>query len=189
LACGGLVQATQTDFYNDGTIQSGDVYDTVDIWDNVTVSMSGGTANVIESRNSSTFIFQSGSLSGWISGFNTSNITMSGGSVVNVQLFSSSTINIMGGNIDGSLGLFGSETIANIYGKNFTSIPNHSGGWTITGNWGDSANSPFSIWYRGNFPLEPGTAGSHIVFYTIPEPATAFLFGFGLMLARKKLRR
>jgi hypothetical protein len=184
LCCGGLAQAVQTDFHSDVTIQTGDVYDTVDTWDTATVTMAGGLANVIEARNSSTFQLQSGNITGWISGCDTSDVIMSGGSVRDVQLFNSSIVNVSGGNITGSLGLFSNTAMVYIYGKNFNCTPNIGGGWTISGNWDDTSNTPFAIWYRAGYSSpQHGSADSQI--HLIPEPATLLLLGFGSFLLRK----
>lgn len=171
--------ATSIDFYNDGTITDGNVFDTVNIWDSATVDMMGGSADIVNSYNSSTFNFQNGDVTGWIHAEDTSNVTISGGSTNDLELFESAVANISGGSISGHLGIW-DDGMVHLYGGNFGyTVADGSTGWLITGSWAD--DSPFMIFYRTNTsgPV-PGSSGSHIVLHTIPEPATLLLLGLGV---------
>ena len=187
LSCGGLAQATNIDFNSVnpvGTIQAGDNYDQVTLHDSAVVTMTGGSAYTVWSYDSSTFQMQSGNVTGWIGVSNSSSVTLSGGLLKDLELRDSGIATILGGNITGSLGIFGTAAVAHIYGKNFGATPNGAG-WLITGDWAD--NSPFTIFYRAPlYAPPPSSSGPYVFLHTIPEPATLFLFGFGMIFARRK---
>jgi hypothetical protein len=190
LLCCGLAQAIQTDFHTDATIHTGDVYDTVDTWDTATVTMIGGTANVIETRNSSAFQLQGGNVTGWISGYNASAITISGGSVAyGMQVYDSTITNILGGDV-GTVSIYGNLARIHIYGQDFNLAPVgglYNGlagnGWTIQGTWADGAQ--FSIFYRGVSLPSPDSPNSMVILNSIPEPTTISVLLLGIALARK----
>ena len=78
------VQAIDVDFYSDATIQDGDIYDSVRIYDtppdHTTVDMTGGFVHVLWSYDSSI-------------------INMTGGEILTLDAYNTSTANISGGNV------------------------------------------------------------------------------------------
>jgi hypothetical protein len=156
--------ATTIDFYTDGTIQSGDNYDQVNIWDTAMVNMTGGD------------------VTRWISVFDASTLLLSGGSIQDLQLSYSGIAVLTGGNITGTLSTAGTSVV-HIYGKNFNFTPNYSNGpgW-ITGDWADG--SSFSIYYRNYEPF-PGT---HLFLHEIPEPCTLGLVSLGVFILRRNIK-
>ena len=127
-----------------------------------------------------------------------STLNIFGGQSHVLSAFDSGVINIYGGDIV-FLGAHESSTI-NLFGYNFsyelydTPISGSVGlaiNGKIFGNWSDT--TPFMIeigdWY-GDVPLENPITFDHIVFHTIPEPASAVLLGLGgLMVALKRKLR
>jgi hypothetical protein len=98
LCCMGLAQATPKYFYSDGTIQDGDSWYGVRIYDtppnHTTVNMTGGVIvdNGISVYDAATFNF-SGGVPGWISAYNQSIANITGGfSATNVT--NNATVNI-----------------------------------------------------------------------------------------------
>jgi len=187
LCYGGLAQATNIDFNSVnpiGTIQNGQNYNYVTLHDSAIVTMTGGSVQAVWSYDSSTLQLQGGNVSVGIYVWNSSNLVMSGGIAAGLELHGG-VAHLSGGSITGSLGIFDSASMVYIDGKNFNSTPNN--GWIITGNWNDDSSTPFTIWYRAASAPMPGSPGSQIIL--IPEPATAFLLGLGIALARKRLAK
>jgi hypothetical protein len=180
--------ATTIDFYTDGTIQSGNSYDKVKIWNTATVDMTGGSAESVWTYDSSCFNIQNGNVSLVVSSQNTSTIKIYGGSIGSLQLVDYSVVHIFGGSISGSLGVMVDTAIAHIYATNFTVAPKNgypSNGWLITGNWDDATNTPFTIWSRNNTLPMPGTAGSQVILHIVPEPITLSFLLIGLVGIKK----
>jgi len=175
--------ATTMDFYNDGTITDGNVFDTVNVWNDANVVMTGGTVYSVFSRDSSIFNLQSGDITGWITVRDASNLKISGGSVGDLELYNSAVAIISGGNITGTLatGAPISGTV-HIYGENFEL--SFDGGWLIEGNWADE--TPFAIHYRSDSSTPmPGSPNSNIFLHTIPEPMTMAFLLIGISSIRK----
>jgi hypothetical protein len=183
-------QAIDIDFHDNGTITDGNVFGTVNIWDNANVIMTGGTAEYVYSYNTSTFRYQDGDVSEWIQVNDESTLIMSGGSVTaSIGVLDSGVAYISGGNFNGIYsGAVGCDSSAKIYiyGQNFQMLPandDHSSVF-LKGNW---LNGPsFDIYLRYLPQPYEQALGTNI--FLVPEPATVSLLLFGILGARK-LRR
>jgi len=130
------VQAIDVDFYSDATIQDGDLYDLVRLYDTppdqTTVDMTGGSVHYLRSYDTSIINITGGEIQ-TLETFNTSTANISGVSIYGVSAWDyttvnlsvtgnvttlgarvSGTINMMGGTVE-YLGAIDSGTI-NIYG-------------------------------------------------------------------------
>lgn len=170
----GVCCGTIIDFYTDGTIEAGDVYDAVNVWDTSIVEMSGGTAYAVNPNNSSVF-------------------TMYDGDIRFVDLRNDSTINVYGGEVGyGGLNVSGSAS-ANLYGGiySYHIVGVESGavhiygyhfeltGAFLSGFWADGTRFE-NIYLRG-----PGTY-ERVTLHEIPEPATLCLLSLGGFLLRNR---
>jgi hypothetical protein len=113
-----LCQATPiiTDFYEDGTIKNGDVYDIVRVWDSATVDMTGGQVNQLNALESATINFSGGTVLQGISIINNSKFYLNG--ALNLSSYYLFGINypaefyIDNGMFNGRLGTDGHVTIS-----------------------------------------------------------------------------
>jgi len=174
------VQAIDVDFYSDATIEDGDVYTNVFVYDTppdtTTVDMFGGTVRVFHTYYSATVNIHGGELTTQVGMWEASTMNIYGGSVMlDSCLFTdSSTLNIYGGDVRmGSPYAEDSSTI-NIYGYDFSEFP----AFSLTGFL--SEGSPFEF-------IELTYAQSHINLIVIPEPTTLFLLVIGCFLLRKRI--
>jgi hypothetical protein len=196
-----LCHATTIAFYTDGVIQEGDVYDYVSVYNNAKVDMSGGIVSEIFTAYSSSTINISGGIINILDSWDASILTLVGNPQINeLGVSFSGRANIFGGTINflkvGSsnpVNLYGgiisdylrATSTVNIYGYGFQYDPlagDYQGG-QLTGFWLD--DTPFSIdlyynYKQGGLLID---TYSHIVL--IPEPATIFLIGLGVLMQRK----
>jgi len=150
------VNATTVDFYTDGTIQSGDNYSKIKIYNDITVEMHGGYV-------------------GEVTGQSTSIFNMYGGAVGSI--ITTGSANLYNGVIDTVVG-FGK---VNIYGYDFVwtlgeTLPQRG---VLTGKWENGTS--FSINMRDVLPTD-----THVVLHVIPEPTTIILFSLtGLFIVKR----
>jgi hypothetical protein len=160
LYVGGLAQGdyVYTDFYQDTTINDGDVYnDTVRVHDFVTVNMFGGSVTEMWLDTTAVANFYGGQLQ----------ILASAGGIANLRGGSFGTIS---GTAQNSI---------NIYGYNLIfTLTSYSSG-DLTGVWANGTS--FALHLRNSAPATGITA-----LHEIPEPATVFLLGFGMFFAQRK---
>jgi len=192
----GLAQAI--DFYNNGSIVDGNNFQTVSVYDtppnHTTVTMYGGNVGYFDTFNESILNIQGGTVTEAIHAQNLSTINISAGNLIDeLWVHEDATINITGGvfpngwwvvdgygtiNISGgSLNItytkfYGGHSV-NIWGYDFNY---NSASNLLTGYLSD--NSPFSM-------NVPSLRGINL----IPEPASAFMLGLGIILARRKLSK
>jgi len=85
------------DFNENGTIQFGDYYDLVNIWDSAIVTMTGGEVLYLYSYGSSTFNLQDGFINKALDARNSSVMNLFGGSEpFTLTAYDSSVVNIYG---------------------------------------------------------------------------------------------
>jgi len=187
-------------FYEDGTIQEGEIYSYVGVYDDATVDMTGGEVTWgLTAYDTSTVNISGGfvqALGGDSTKINISG-TMEGDTF---RIIRSSSVNMSGGTFDimevGTLGgaylyngvisdyLLAVSTV-DIYGYGFQYNPlagDYRGG-QLTGFWMD--DTPFSIdLYAVYNPPYGGTIDtwSHISLHEIPEPCTLALLAFGAII-------
>jgi len=165
-----------------GTIQTGDYYDQVNVWDSANVSMTGGEVGLLSSYNSSHINVTGGLVSpGWLAAYNNSIVEISGGIVRTVSLVDSSIMYWSGGNIDGYLAIF-DNAVLHVYGKDFLYTPGggYGFGW-LSGHWANG--SDFTILFRHLSEVFPPE--SSVILHVIPEPCTLLLLIFGAAICRR----
>lgn len=166
LLTAGKVQAVDVDFYSDGVIQDGDIYNIVRVFDtppdNTTADMFGGSVYVFHMYDSSTVNIYWGELTGQVGMLesNTMNIFSGNISLDTPSLAGLSILNIYGGDVFmGAPYADGLSTI-NIYGYGFSEFPASS----LTGFLADG--SPFEF-------VELIYVYSHMNLIIVPEPISA----------------
>jgi hypothetical protein len=188
-------------FYEDGTIQEGEVYSYVGTYNNATVDMTGGDiTDQLTARNTST-VNISGGFAYALVGTEESRINLLGtGEVYRLQIDTSSVFNMYGGTVDVmKIGTFGGAYLRNgvisdylwadstvdIYGYGFAYDAGsgaHRGG-QLTGFWGNT--TPFSIDLYALYGA-PGAGDvdtwSHVTLHEIPEPGSLLLLAFGAVI-------
>lgn len=183
--------ATTIDFYNDGWITDGNVFDTVNIWNTSNVSMTGGDVDFMYSYNSSRLNLSGGLISRfWSYGDSIVNIT--GGKVDTfIYAYDNSILNISGGIVNCFINLHNSSVLnlsggiehawiypdtgtVNFYGRDLTWVIDSEK--RVHGYWAD--NSEFLITLAR-------IENANIVFHEIPEPAMITLLLAGILGIRR----
>ena len=171
------VQAIDVDFYHDATIEDGDVYTNVFVYDTppdtTTLDMYGASVAGFGTYNSSIVNIYGGEVWWGLATYNLSTVNIYGGSVKCEGLIvdNTSTLNIYGGNFSsGNAPVFSESSTVNIYGYGFD-----YDGWTLTGFLQDDSPFIFTELTDLNY--------AHI--NLIPEPATVLLFGLAGLLLRR----
>jgi hypothetical protein len=172
------VQAIDIDFYHDATIEDGDLYGIVDVYDTppdtTTVDMFGGSLITLRAKDSSIVNIYDGEIVGSIESHNLSTVNIYGGAVTLefLGVSDTSTLNIYGGDllVGNSPGFSESSTV-NIYGYDFNYGSNQLTGFLSDG-------SPF-IFNELLFDKY-----SHM--NLIPEPASVLLLSLSIIFLRKR---
>ena len=178
----GQLRAVDIDFYSDATIENGDLYDNVFVYDTTpdqtTVDMLGGSIDAFHTYDSSIVNIYGGEILWGILSLNSSTVNLHGGTIncESLTVSNSSTLNIYGGDllVGNSPGFSDSSTV-NIYGYDFNRGTNDLTGFLSDG-------SPFA------FTELPDSKYSHMNLIVIPEPATLFLLALGSLLLRNSVK-
>ena len=172
------VQAIDVDFYSDATIEDGDVYSIVRVYDTqpdtTTLDMYGGSIGELRTYDSSIVNIYGGELWWAINSYKSSTINIYAGrvSLEFIGVRDTSTVNIYGGNLSsGNAPYFSDSSTVNIYGYGFD-----YDGWTLTGFLQDGSPFIFTELTDLNYP--------HI--NLIPEPSSILLFALGTVFLRKR---
>lgn len=183
----GIACAT-VDFYNDGTIQTGDLLGNVYVWNDAVVDMTGGQIQSLDIMNFGTVNFGTGGVLEGVSAWNDSTLNMAGGAISwNLDASDSSTINLTGGEVTDWL-YATDDSIVNIFGYGFDFVPD-AGDWNggqLTGFWEDT--TAFSIDLLDNIAID-STYYDHIVLTEvepIPEPMTLLTLALGFGFVRRR---
>ena len=158
-------------FYSDATIEDGDVYGTVNIYDTppdqTTVTMTGG---IVESE---------------INLYDTSVLNISGGylsgSMTFINLNGANSLNLSGGDFSSTWIYSENSCVISFYGQNLTLTPYYSTHTLIEGYWEDG--TLFSIVLG-----RTDHTSDKIVLHEIPEPCTFGLIGLGVFIMRRKAK-
>lgn len=174
----GQLRALDIDFYSDDTIEDGDVYDIVSIYDTppdyTTVDMFSGSVITLITYDSSIANIYAGEITGSIETHNLSTVNIHGGSVSLdfLAVEGSSTLNVFGGDfLVGNSPMFSESSTVNIYGYGFD-----YDGFELTGFLSDS--SPFTMREVSQSDYE------HITL--IPEPSSLILLALGTLVLRRR---
>jgi hypothetical protein len=172
------LRAINIDFYSDGTIEDGDVYDTASVYDTpphyTTVDMLGGSVITLITYDSSIGNIYGGEITGSIETYNLSTVNIQGASVSLdfLAVEGNSALNVYTGDFFvGNSPIFSESSTVSIYGYDFNRGINNLTGFLSDG-------SPFA------FNELPDDEYSHMNLIIIPEPATLFLLAFGSLLYR-----
>ena len=156
--------ANATDIYDDTIIDSGFWPDNTNVYNTAILTVEGGDIVSISAYDSST-------------------IDIFGGQIGTIYLYEleSATVNLYGGEIvTGFHGQFGTANAVNIYGYDFTEWQNGDNAY-LSGKWDN--NSYFEFYFLRSDGL-PDIVSLHI----IPEPGMLSLFGFGVLIMRRKVK-
>jgi hypothetical protein len=149
------------------TIENGDVYDTVNVWNDATVTMTGGWVGNLDSYNTSTVSVNEGVIHFALHTY--------GSSVVDLLYVETDD---PPPNFDFIISSYDDSTV-NIYGYDFLLIPS-SGSYFLEGYW--QSGKQFRIFLR-----EPGT-DSHVILHEVPEPSQIYLLSFVFLSLTRKFR-
>ncbi len=183
IATASVTQAAILNIYADDTIQNGDVYDTVNIYDSLdvppvqtTVDMTGGDISYLNVYDTSVFNFNSGSI-GALTMNNSSIANLYSSDTPTMYLYDNSQIHIYNGSL-GSSALIYDNAELHVYGYDLEYDETPSPNW-VTGQWENGQD--FKIYLRNIYSYDP----DQVVLHEIPEPTTFLLFTFGSLLLRR----
>lgn len=214
LAAVPAVGALNWAIYADATIEEGDEYHIIEVYNSLTVppvqttvTMTGGLVTALSAYDTSIVNISGGSFVNGVGSFDYSSIYfsgtayspglgvyeygtgwVSGGSIGFLEARDSGTVNLTGVSIAEYVLATGSDSLAiNIYGTDFFYDPlaGGYGGGRLSGHW--MGGTPFSIdFYATDAPYgAPVDSYSYVVLHIVPEPSSFLLFGLIAVFGRK----
>jgi len=186
IATASVTQGAILDIYADDTIQNGDVYDTVNIYDSLdvppvqtTVDMTGGEIAECHIYDTAILNYWDGEIVYFVIHDN-STAEVHSDYDYSFALEDEGKIFLHNGGSNGQVLIVSPDSQLHIYGYDFIQIPSGSAS-IIEGDWEDT-NQNFSLTVRIAGEINPQDV---IFLHTIPEPTTFLLFTFGSLLLRR----
>jgi hypothetical protein len=170
-------KATTIDFNENGTITDGNVFDTVNIWDNANVTMTGGVVAFCNTYNSGILNYNDGDLH-FLYTYQTSQAWLYANESTECRIYDQSIVHLYNGGLVASALIYDDAEL-HIYGYNLEYII--GGPDMVEGFWPD--NQFFSIFIR-NSP--EGALRDNVFLHEIPEPSTLSLLGLFVLFTRKR---
>ncbi len=172
--------AMDWDIYNDATIEDGDVYGTVNIYDTppdqTLVEMLGGDISTCTINDSALLNYNGGDIS-VLKQYDFSISYIDSVDIPTMYLYGESQSHIHNGSFGPSIFLYDDAKV-HIYGYNFDydeiASPN-----LLNGQWENGED--FSIVLRNSFSYNP----NQVVLHEVPEPISLLLLGFGSVFLKK----
>lgn len=166
-----------------GTIQTGDYYDIVNIWDSATVNMSGGQASSCYVNDAATLNYMDGVI-WWMVASENSTVNVHSDYDTGIQLEDSSKVYLHNGD-SGFLQILivSGNAQLHIYGYDLIYTPDDPGSPDfVDGYWEDSHQS-FNMRVRYAGGITP-----QVILHEIPEPCSFGLIGFGFFIVRRTIK-
>jgi hypothetical protein len=178
--------ATTIDFYSDGTITDGNVFNTVNIWNDANVTMTGGDVGFCKVYNSGVFNYSGGDLV-FLYVYNSSVAYISTAENYYAQgfeLYNNGQIYMNDGGDFANAQIFDKSAQFHIYGSNLKYIIGAPD--AVEGLWPDGRD--FEILIRNS---SMGALRDSVFLHEIPEPASMGLLLIGIIGMRRfqNLRR
>ncbi len=184
IATASVTQGAILDIYADDTIQNGDVYDTVNIYDSLdvppvqtTVDMTGGQISSCNVYDAAIFNLTGGNI-GLIATYENSNANINIDISISFELHNNSKVYLHGLGTSSSIFIYDNAEL-HIYGYDLFYDETPSPNW-VTGQWENGQD--FKIYLRNIYSYDP----DQVVLHEIPEPTTFLLFTFGSLLLRRR---
>ena len=186
IATASVTQGAILDIYADDTIQNGDVYDTVNIYDSLdvppvqtTVDMTGGDISYLNVYDTANFNCYDGDLSFLYVYENAAATINNLNYIASIELHNNASLYMHGGVSSVSIQIFDDAEL-HVYGYDFEYDPSIIGTNSITGFWENGES--LEILLRQPSDYDPYT---QVILHEIPEPTTFLLFGLGSFFLRK----
>lgn len=171
------VCANAIDFYEDGWITEGNSFDTVNVWNDANVLMTGGEAFYCNLYNSSRFNFYDGDI-GVFSTYNSAIVNVFADDNPGFYINGQSQVHLFNGGFVNNAMIYDDGQL-NIYGYNLQYIIGFCD--RIFGLWPD--NQSFEIAIRNS---DMGALKDNVFLHEIPEPSTLSLLGLFALFIRKR---
>jgi hypothetical protein len=168
------------DFYTDGQIVDGNVFDTVNVWNTANVTMTGGEVVWCNVYDSGIFTYNSGDI-GFVYAYDSGSVYSYGTGMGGVDLYQNSQAHLYNGDQGIHTMLFDNVEL-HIHGYNLEYIIN--GPDWVKGFWPDGRS--FGVFIRNS---SNGALRGNVFLHEIPEPSSGLLFMSGMFLTRFKRKK
>jgi len=182
-----VTQGAILDIYADDTIQNGDVYDTVNIYDSLdtplvqtNVDMTGGEITYLNVYDTASFNSYDGDLS-FLYVYENATATINNlNYIAAIELHNSASLYMHGGVSSLSIQIFDDAEL-HVYGYDFEYDPSIIGTNSVSGFWENG--EAFVVGLRQPSDYDPYT---QVILHEIPEPLTFMLLLSGSLWLKKK---
>ncbi len=165
------------DFYDDGWITDGNVFDTVNIWNDANVTMIGGEAFYCNLYDSSIFNAYGGDTSVLYT-HQTSHAWLYADDATGAYIYDQSVVHIFNGGPSQSMFIYDNGQL-HIYGYHLEYDELAAPNW-VTGYWEDGQE--FWIYLRNIYTYNP----EQVFLHEIPEPSTFCIMSLLTLFIRKR---